>query len=129
MANINLNGYEDYFESEEGKLALKALERYGVEDLTPYEPWQIEYYVESATPWPECCRLFKKHASYCAKHGDVGFDEWLEEINNDPAQNDEDDDFDYSMYDKYTPPKVNYSCGEAMDRELDFNGDPVPVDC
>ena len=50
MANINLNGYEDYFESEEGKLALKALERYGVEDLTPYEPWQIEYYVESATP-------------------------------------------------------------------------------
>lgn len=94
-----------------------------------YEPWQIEYYVESATPWPECCRLFKKHAAYCAKHGDVGFDEWLEEINNDPAQNDEDDDFDYSMYDKYNPPKVNYSCGEAMDRELDFNGDPVPVDC
>lgn len=129
MANINLNGYEEYFDSEEGKLALKALERYGVEDLTAYEPWQIEYYVEGATPWPECCRLFEKHATYCARHGDIGFDEWLEEIDNDPAQNDEDDDFDYSMYDKYNPPKVNYSCGEAIDRVLDFNGDSVPVDC
>ena len=56
------------FKGELGQEALKGLERYGVEDLTPYAPWQLKFYVMSPLPWPQCEELFKQYTKYCSEH-------------------------------------------------------------
>ena len=55
------------FKGELGQEAFKGLERYGVEDLTPYAPWQLKFYVKSPLPWPQCDELFKQYKEYCSE--------------------------------------------------------------
>lgn len=61
MTEMNMNGYEYLFNSKEGQEALKGLQRYGVNDLTPYEEWQLEFYLDNPLPWPRCCELFGQY--------------------------------------------------------------------
>ena len=64
------------FKGELGQEALKGLERYGVEDLSKYAPWQLNFYVKSPLPWPQCEALFKQYTKYCSEHRFVRFDTW-----------------------------------------------------
>lgn len=50
MTEMNMNGYDYLFTSKEGQEALKGLQRYGVNDLTPYEDWQLEFYLDNPLP-------------------------------------------------------------------------------
>lgn len=88
MTEMNMNGYEYLFNSKEGQEALKGLQRYGVNDLTPYEEWQLEFYLDNPLPWPRCCELFGQYAKYIAGHDEMPFDAWLATIEYDPALSD-----------------------------------------
>lgn len=88
MTEMNMNGYEYLFNSKEGQEALKGLQRYGVNDLTPYEDWQLEFYLDNPLPWPRCCELFGQYAKYIAGHDEMPFDAWLATIEYDPALSD-----------------------------------------
>lgn len=129
MTEMNMNGYEYLFNSKEGQEALKGLQRYGVNDLTPYEEWQLEFYLDNPLPWPRCCELFGQYAKYIAAHDEMPFDAWLATIEYDPALSDgEKEDFDYSEYDK-DPLVINFSVGQRLDRGENFDGDPETLEC
>lgn len=128
MTEMNMNGYEYLFNSKEGQEALKGLQRYGVNDLTPYEDWQLEFYLDNPLPWPRCCELFGQYAKYIAGHDEMPFDAWLATIEYDPALSDsEKEDFDYSEYDK-DPLVINFSVGQRLDRGENFDGDPEALE-
>lgn len=129
MTEMNMNGYDYLFTSKEGQEALKGLQRYGVNDLTPYEDWQLEFYLDNPLPWPRCCELFGQYAKYIATHDEMPFDAWLATIEYDPALSDGDrEDFDYSEYDK-DPLVINFSVGQRLDRGENFDGDPEVLEC
>ena len=115
------------FKGEPGQKALKGLERYGAEDLTPYAPWQLKFYVKSPLPWPQCVELFKQYDEYCAEHRFIRFDVWYATVDGNPVR-DGGDDFDYSAYDDSSERYTNFSQGESMNRVIDEDG-VIEIDC
>lgn len=115
------------FKGELGQEALKGLERYGVEDLTPYAPWQLKFYVMSPLPWPQCEELFKQYKEYCSEHRFMRFDTWYAAVDGNPVR-DGGDDFDYSAYDDPSEQYINYSWGEPLDK-VKCEDETVEIDC
>lgn len=115
------------FKGELGQEALKGLKAYGVEDLSPYAPWQLKFYVRSPLPWPKCVELFHQYKEYCAEHRFMRFDTWYVIVDGNPVR-DGGDDFDYSAYDDPSERYTNYSCGEPLDK-VDCEDETVEIDC
>lgn len=115
------------FRGKFGKEALKGLERYGVEDLTPYAPWQLKFYVRSPLPWPRCVELFRQYEEYCAKHRSMRFDTWYATVDGNPIR-DGGDDFDYSTYDAPIERYTDFSKGEPLNSVIDED-EVIEIDC
>lgn len=115
------------FRGKFGKEALKGLERYGVEDLSEYTPWQLKFYVMSPLPWPQCDELFKQYKEYCSEHRFMRFDTWYATVNGNPVR-DGGEDFDYSAYDDPSEQYINYSWGEPLDK-VNCEDETVEIDC
>ena len=115
------------FKGELGQEALKGLERYGVEDLSKYAPWQLNFYVKSPLPWLQCEELFKQYTKCCSEHRYLRFDTWYAIVDGNPVR-DGGDDFDYSAYDDPSEQYINYSWGEPLDK-VNCEDETVEVDC
>lgn len=109
------------FRGDSGREALERLRNYGVEDLSVYKLWQLEFYANHPYPWPYCVKLFEEYEAYSKTDKETSFDFWFTFLSNRDADN--------SNFTDDWPDFIDFAYGESLDTEIDEFGDLVDIEC